>query len=71
MSSLVELKDACIDKALEVVNAIDADVSDADESEVKAKTVCALVSAACQADTQANSDAWAKDQTASSPKKGW
>lgn len=60
MSSLVELKDACIKKALEVVESIDGTTED--EDEVRAKTVATLVGAACQADAQANNDAWTKAQ---------
>lgn len=61
MSSLVELKNACVEKALELCQSIDATDS---EFEEKSRGVVNLTNAACMADAQANSDAWARSQAA-------
>lgn len=62
MSSLVELKDACLNKALQVVDSIQPDE---EEAEQRSRVALNLLHAACAADTQANQDAWAKSQSQS------
>ena len=64
MSSLVELKDACINKALEIVQSRDVQADDESELEVRSSALTKTVSAACMADAQANADSWAGVQSA-------
>lgn len=55
MRSLIELRDKCIDKAIEVCDSIDVTE---DEMDLKARALVNVVNAACAASAQATADTW-------------